>query len=128
MRRAVDICRREAALKDCVYSWGKIIHNELVVEELEREGMHPVESLEQVPAGATLIIRAHGAVPELFGLCRERGIETVDATCPFVKRIHKIVEEESKKGTQIMVIGNPAHPEVVGIAGCATARQSSSKP
>lgn len=84
VRRAVDICHREAALKDCVYSWGKIIHNELVVEELEREGVHPVESLEQVPAGATLIIRAHGAVPELFGLCRERGIETVDATCPFV--------------------------------------------
>ena len=46
VRRAVDICHREAALKDCVYSWGKIIHNELVVEELEREGVHPVESLE----------------------------------------------------------------------------------
>ena len=101
VRRAVDICHREAALKDCVYSWGKIIHNELVVEELEREGVHPVESLEQVPAGATLIIRAHGAVPELFGLCRERGIETVDATCPFVKRIHHLVSRAREAGIPV---------------------------
>lgn len=119
VRRAVDICHREAALKDCVYSWGKIIHNELVVEELEREGVHPVESLEQVPAGATLIIRAHGAVPELFGLCRERGIETVDATCPFVKRIHHLVSRAREAGIPVYIAGKKHHPEVIGIAGWA---------
>ena len=86
---------------------------------LDRAGVHPVERLAQVPAGATLIIRAHGAVPELFGLCRERGIETVDATCPFVKRIHHLVSRAREAGIPVYIAGKKHHPEVIGIAGWA---------
>lgn len=119
VRRAVDICHEQAKQKGRIYSWGKIIHNEGVVEELRQEGVIPVESLEEVSSGDTLIIRAHGAVPELFDACREKGIEVVDATCPFVKRIHRIVSRAREEGIPIYIAGKRNHPEVIGIAGWA---------
>ena len=66
-----------------------------------------------------VIIRSHGVPKRICDLMDEKGIEYVDATCPFVKRIHKIVAEESKKGSRIIIIGNPDHPEVEGIRGWA---------
>lgn len=119
VRRAVDICHKKAGEKGRVYSWGKIIHNEGVVEDLRREGVCPVDSLEEVQAGETLIVRAHGAVPALFEACRQKGIETVDATCPFVKRIHRIVREAREQGVPVYIAGKRNHPEVIGIAGWA---------
>lgn len=119
VRRAVDICHKKAEEKGRVYSWGKIIHNEGVVEDLRREGVCPVDSLDEVQAGETLIVRAHGAVPELFEACRQKDIETVDATCPFVKRIHRIVREAREQGVPVYIAGKRNHPEVIGIAGWA---------
>lgn len=119
VRRAVDICHQQAGEKGRVYSWGKIIHNEGVVEALRQEGVIPVESLKGLASGDTLIIRAHGATPELFATCQDRGIEVVDATCPFVKRIHRIVAKARQEGLPIYIAGKRNHPEVIGIAGWA---------
>ena len=119
VRRAVDLARTEAKDRGTVYTWGKLIHNEAVVESLAREGILPVEDLEGLREGDTLIIRAHGAPPSLFEACAERGIRTVDATCPFVARIHPIVREAAEKGVPVFIAGKRTHPEVVGTAGWA---------
>lgn len=119
VRRAVELARKEARERGRVYTWGKLIHNESVIRDLCAEGILPVESLDGLTAGDTLIIRAHGAPPELFEACENRGIRTVDATCPFVHRIHPIVAEAARKGIPVYIAGKRTHPEVVGTAGWA---------
>ena len=118
VRRAVELAERMSGGKP-VYTYGHIIHNESVVEELRKKNVLPAEDLSALSTGDTLIIRAHGAPPALYEACREKGIELVDATCPFVKRIHRLVEEAAAAGRQVYIAGAPAHPEVVGIRGWA---------
>ena len=119
VRRAVDLARTEAKAKGRVYTWGKLIHNEAVVQSLEAEGILPVDRLDGLQPGDTLIIRAHGAPPSLFDECATRGFRTVDATCPFVHRIHPIVHEAAMKGIPVFIAGKRTHPEVIGTAGWA---------
>lgn len=119
VRRAVDMARGEAKARGRVYTWGKLIHNDAVVEELAGEGILPVDSLESLRSGDTLIIRAHGAPPPLFAACEERSIRTVDATCPFVARIHPIVQQAARAGVPVFIAGKRTHPEVIGTAGWA---------
>ena len=120
VERAVDICLKESEKKTGpIYTYGPIIHNEEVVKDLERRGilvLHSREELEAVKEG-TIIIRSHGAPREIYRLIEERGLKMADATCPFVLRIHRIVQEHSEAGDQIVVIGNSDHPEVKGICG-----------
>ena len=117
VRRAVDLARTEVKTRGRVYTWGKLIHNEAVVQSLAAEGILPVDRLDDLRSGDTLIIRAHGAPPSLFGDCAARGIRTVDATCPFVHRIHPIVREAAQKGVPVFIAGKRTHPEVIGTAG-----------
>ena len=117
VRRAVELARKEARQRGRVYTWGKLIHNESVIRDLSAEGILPVEALDNLQAGDTLIIRAHGAPPSLFENCAARGIRTVDATCPFVERIHPIVAEAAEKGIPVYIAGKRTHPEVIGTAG-----------
>ena len=119
VRRAVDMARREARERGRVYTWGKLIHNEGVVNDLMAEGILPVDSLEGLAAGDTLIVRAHGAPPSLYNECERRGIRTVDATCPFVERIHPIVRAAVQSGVPVYIAGKRTHPEVIGTAGWA---------
>ena len=119
VRRAVDMARREARERGRVYTWGKLIHNEGVVNDLMAEGILPVDSLEGLGAGDTLIVRAHGAPPSLYEACEQRGIRTVDATCPFVERIHPIVRAAVQAGIPVYIAGKRTHPEVIGTAGWA---------
>ncbi|MDO4543853.1 MAG: 4-hydroxy-3-methylbut-2-enyl diphosphate reductase [Clostridia bacterium] len=118
VQRAVDM-----ALSQCengqVYTYGQIIHNESVVEDLKRKGIVPIERVETLNEGDTLIIRAHGAPPQLFFDCERRGIRMIDATCPFVKRIHSIVRRARDEGIKVYIAGKKAHPEVIGTAGWA---------
>ena len=105
-----------------IYTYGPIIHNEEVVKELAQKGVEVIDSLEELQEKekGVLIIRSHGVAKEVCEKMEEAGFVVVDATCPFVKRIHNIVQKESAAGKKIIIIGNPGHPEVEGIKGwCA---------
>ena len=119
VRRAVDMALSLANPETPTYTYGHIIHNEMVVEQLCEKNVYPAEDPARLPEGATLIVRAHGAPPELYDVCRERGVKLVDATCPFVRRIHRIVEQAASAHRQVWIAGKPDHPEVVGILGWA---------
>lgn len=119
VRRAVEMAEACAKERGNVYTWGHIIHNEEVVSELEGKGVHPVNDLAALKKGDTLIIRAHGAPPSVYEKANESGLRLVDATCPFVKRIHAIVKRAAEDGRTVFIAGKPQHPEVVGICGWA---------
>ena len=105
-----------------IYTYGPIIHNEEVVKELASKGVEVIDSLEELKdrEKGVLIIRSHGVAKEVSERMEEAGFTVVDATCPFVKRIHNIVQKESALGKKIVIVGNPGHPEVEGIKGwCA---------
>ena len=124
VKRAVDIVYEK--LKEGgrrIYTYGPIIHNEEVVKELEEQGVTVVEELSQLSSlePGVIIIRSHGVSRREFELMEQAGFEVVDATCPFVKKIHRIVESESAAGKHIVIIGNAAHPEVEGIMGWSNA-------
>ena len=120
VQRAVDTVYEQAdAGYKPIYTYGPIIHNEVVVRDLEEKGVHVLnsrEELEQLAEG-TVIIRSHGVGKEIYDLIQDKGLICVDATCPFVKKIHRIVEKESAAGRHIIIIGNDRHPEVEGIKG-----------
>ena len=104
-----------------IYTYGPIIHNEIVVGDLEKKGVKVIESpdeLEGITEGI-IVIRSHGVTKEVHKKLSETGLEIIDATCPFVKRIHKIVQEESASGKGIIVVGSANHPEVEGIVSFA---------
>ncbi|MBO4845877.1 MAG: 4-hydroxy-3-methylbut-2-enyl diphosphate reductase [Lachnospiraceae bacterium] len=124
VKKAVDMVMQQAVEnKDKhIYTYGPIIHNEEVVKKLEAEGVHAVASEEELETIAkqgnnVMIIRSHGISKKKQDRLTELGFEIIDATCPFVKRIHKTVMDESKAGRNIIIIGNRNHPEVEGIMG-----------
>ncbi len=119
--RAVETVYDLTKEKGKIYTYGPIIHNENVVEDLEKKGVQVIESkegLEKITDG-TVVIRSHGVSGDVYEQIEQQGLKCVDATCPFVKRIHKLVDEESGKGDTIIVIGNSKHPEVEGIVSYA---------
>ncbi|MDD3184910.1 MAG: bifunctional 4-hydroxy-3-methylbut-2-enyl diphosphate reductase/30S ribosomal protein S1 [Anaerostipes sp.] len=118
VKRAVDTVYEQAG-KQHVYTYGPIIHNTIVVNDLERKGVQVIDSkeeLEKLEEG-TVIIRSHGVAKEIYDLIKQKNLTLVDATCPFVRKIHKIVLEASEKGNIIIIVGSKEHPEVQGIKG-----------
>ena len=113
VRNAVAIAQKEKG----AYTYGHIIHNEHVIESLRKAGVRAVESLDGLAAGDTLILRSHGAPRSVYENAGKAGVRLIDATCPFVKKIHKIVSEMSEKGYHILIVGKASHPEVIGIQG-----------
>lgn len=118
VKRAVEQVYNQAEKGKAIYTYGPIIHNEEVVKDLEKKGVSVIdeENLSSVKEG-TVVIRSHGVEKAVCDRIQEMGLECVDATCPFVKRIHKVVEKESALGKQIVIIGSAKHPEVIGIMG-----------
>jgi len=119
VKRAVDKVYEKTEKNSPIYTYGPIIHNEEVVRDLEEKGVQVIEdadALSKVTEG-TIIIRSHGVEKAIYDKIEKQGLICEDATCPFVKRIHKIVSEESANGKQIVIVGNPGHPEVEGIMG-----------
>lgn len=116
VRRAVDMVYAEAERGSRVYTLGPIIHNEMVVSDLEKRGVYAIESPGDLPAGedATVIIRSHGITKKLHEELEQKNVRVVDATCPFVKKIHNIVQEKMNE-YDIVVVGSASHPEVQGI-------------
>lgn len=123
VKRAVDTVYQEVEQNAPVYTYGPIIHNEEVVNDLQQRGvtvLHDFDELKQIHTGS-VVIRSHGVEKQVYDKIQEQGLKLVDATCPFVLKIHKIVQEESEKGNRILIIGSNDHPEVEGIKGwCKT--------
>lgn len=126
VKRAVDtVTRLSETAETPVYTYGPIIHNEDVVQKLERQGVRILHTMEEVLAlsEGTVVIRSHGVPKEIYERMLLRQQETggavtvVDATCPFVKKIHNIVSRESAAGKRIVICGDAAHPEIRGIVG-----------
>ncbi len=99
-----------------IYSLGPLIHNEQVVKELANKGIQVVEDIDDIGIG-TVIIRSHGVPKEIFTIAKSKGLNIIDLTCPFVRRIQNIAEKYHKKGYRVVIIGDPEHPEVIGING-----------
>lgn len=118
VKRAVERAKQEAE-NGPGYTYGNIIHNEGVIEELCTLGIRPVESMSGLSEGDTLIIRAHGVPPEVYDEADRCGLRLVDATCPYVKKIHRIVKKASGAGKRVFIVGKADHPEVIGIKGYA---------
>ncbi len=119
VKRAVDMVYEETKRGNKVYTYGPIIHNDEVVDDLASKGVALIQSIEELKAitEGTIIIRSHGVSKEVYDIIKAQGLNTVDATCPFVLKIHRIVEEHSELGHHIVIVGNDKHPEVEGIKG-----------
>lgn len=111
-------CAQESA--DAVHTLGPLIHNPIVVRDLEHSGVQLAETLDDAESG-TLIIRTHGVVPQVVEEASSRGLTVLDATCPYVKKVHEAAAKLVSEGYQLLVIGEAGHPEVEGILGHAGA-------
>lgn len=117
VKRAVDTVYELIESGEKVCTLGPIIHNPQIVADLEGRGVRVVKDAGEANADETLVIRSHGVPEEVILKARDSGVKTVDATCPFVSKIHGIVKEASKEGKTILVAGDPNHHEVIGIVG-----------
>ena len=129
VKRAVETVYEQLKCGKTIYTYGPIVHNEEVVRELAEKGVRVLESKEELKQlkaqntegenskAVTVIIRAHGVAREIYDIMETNGLECIDATCPFVKKIHRIVEKKSEEGYHVIVVGDPKHPEVEGIVG-----------
>ena len=124
VKRAVETVYAEVEKGKKIYTFGPIIHNEEVVKDLEEKGVVVLESEEELKnlTEGTVIIRSHGVEKRIQKMIEDKGLECIDATCPFVKRIHRIVEEAGNENKEVVIAGNPGHPEVEGIVGWTEAK------
>jgi 4-hydroxy-3-methylbut-2-en-1-yl diphosphate reductase len=120
VEKAIQRARQELVSLDPkahpVYSLGPLIHNRQVVDSLESKGLNTIESVDDA-AGGTIIIRSHGVPEATYQEIKSQQLRLVDTTCPFVKKIQTIVRDHYHQGHTIVIIGNEAHPEVIGING-----------
>lgn len=115
VRRAVEMALQAAgSAPPPVYSWGPLIHNRRVTDLLHQQGINVTNS---VPETGTVVIRAHGVTPSVLNDLQEKGIHVVDATCPHVIASQQNIRTHSAKGLHTVIAGDPAHPEVIGLAG-----------
>ncbi len=125
-KRAVDLVYDLADQGKKFFTLGPIIHNEEVVSDLERRGVSVIGEEElrkgEVPENSTVVVRSHGISEEVCNLLRSRKCEVIDATCPFVKKIHDTVRKYASEGYDIVIIGGREHPEVKGILGWCLGR------
>ena len=117
VKRAVNLAF-EAEAKASIYTYGPIIHNDTIIQRLEAKGITAIDTIQDKNID-TLIIRAHGVGKALYEAAEARSIELIDATCPYVSKIHKLVNKYQKEGYEIILIGDAKHPEIIGINGWA---------
>ncbi|MEG0913219.1 MAG: bifunctional 4-hydroxy-3-methylbut-2-enyl diphosphate reductase/30S ribosomal protein S1 [Oscillospiraceae bacterium] len=121
VNRAVTMCEELLKKGVKISTLGPIIHNTRVVNELEQKGCAAVDDPLDTPPGTSLVIRSHGVGADIYEKCEKERIALIDATCPFVAKIHEIVREYSEKGYGVLIAGDKNHPEVIGIVGhCAS--------
>lgn len=120
VKRAVDQVYEQLKRTDKpIYTFGPIIHNEEVVRDLEDKGVTVIKSEEGLTLikDSIVVIRSHGAGRHIYELLKQNGNEIIDATCPYVRKIHEIAEKQNQEGRRLIIIGNETHPEVQGIKG-----------
>ncbi len=104
VEQGVDVC-----------TLGPIIHNPQVISDLEGRGVNIIDDINNVPKNKKVVIRTHGVEQSILKYCEENNLDFIDATCPFVKKIHKIVQKNSSIDLPVLIAGDKNHPEVVGI-------------
>ncbi len=118
VKQAIEKAQNEAKISNKkIYSMGPLIHNKMVTDNLEKQGIFIIDTLDGLQAGDKVIIRSHGIAKRFYDEATGRGIEIIDATCPYVKRIHKLVFDAHANGKSIVIVGDEKHPEVQGING-----------
>lgn len=100
-----------------IYTLGPVIHNDQVNDELKKKGVKIIDTVDQAHKSGKIVIRAHGIAPEVYEELNNSEHEIIDATCPYVKKIHNLVEKKCKEGYTIVIVGDRNHPEVIGIEG-----------
>jgi len=116
VKRALEIVARASETKSRpVHTLGALIHNPQEIERLEAQGVHRIESLEDAPSGA-VVLSAHGVDPRVEQEAAARGLEVIDATCPFVRRAHAHIRTLAEEGYHVVILGDPGHREVAGLA------------
>ena len=120
VQRAVDLAEKTAAEQGSCWMLGDLIHNTHVVEDLAARGIRKTSDTDSLEQGDTVIIRSHGELKSVLDGLEQRGVRCVNATCPNVVRIQRLVAQAEQEGRQPVIIGEPHHPEVMGIASwCA---------
>lgn len=117
--RAVKTLEKLSDSGEKVCTLGPIIHNPQVVEHFKRKGVNIIDSIGEHEEGTTVVLRTHGVEAEIPEYCERNGIKYIDAACPFVKKIHKIVLENTNENTALLIAGDKNHPEVIGISSRA---------
>ena len=119
VKRAMGLAWRELCDEHDkqTYALGPLIHNKQAVEKYEERGLITADDIEEIPSDVKMIIRSHGVSKSIYDRAEEKGLDVVDTTCPFVKKIHDIVKENYDNGKKIILIGDKNHPEVIGING-----------
>ncbi|WP_302771196.1 bifunctional 4-hydroxy-3-methylbut-2-enyl diphosphate reductase/30S ribosomal protein S1 [Anaerotignum lactatifermentans] len=116
VKRAIEMAYEAIGVEPKLYSYGQLIHNKTVTDDLASKGLEIVENLDGLTEG-TLLIRSHGVGKALYDEAEAKGLKILDGTCPFVKKIHNIVHDKLADGMGIIIVGDGTHPEVIGING-----------
>lgn len=119
VERAVEMVEEAVAEGGVVRSLGPLIHNSQEMERLKAQGVETINAPAEVEAGVTAVIRAHGVTPQVQRELETRAAKVVDATCPFVTKVQKLAERAAAQGRDVVVVGNPDHPEMIGVVGYA---------
>lgn len=119
VERAVEMVEKAIGSGDTVRALGPLIHNTQEMDRLEREGVSTISDPVQIQRSETAVIRAHGVTPEVQRDLEQRASKVVDATCPFVTRVQKLAARAAAQDRHVVVIGNPDHPEMIGVKGYA---------
>ncbi len=119
VERAVEMVEGALAEGATVRTLGPLIHNTQEIERLEAEGVQMITAPEEAAGGVTAVIRAHGVTPQVQIELQSRAAKVIDATCPFVTKVQKLAERAALKGRDVVLVGNPDHPEMIGVVGYA---------
>ncbi|MCL2580468.1 MAG: bifunctional 4-hydroxy-3-methylbut-2-enyl diphosphate reductase/30S ribosomal protein S1 [Oscillospiraceae bacterium] len=115
--RAVNLVEEALVRGEKLQTLGPLIHNDQVIEQLKQAGVTVIENLAEAQPNRRVVIRAHGEGQATYQKLADLGLGYLDATCPYVAKIHKIVQREEREDREVIVFGDPAHPEVIGICG-----------
>jgi 4-hydroxy-3-methylbut-2-enyl diphosphate reductase len=119
VERAVEMVEEAVAEGGVVRSLGPLIHNSQEMKRLEGQGVQTINAPAEADVNVTAVIRAHGVTPQVQRDLEARAAKVVDATCPFVTKVQKLAERAAEDGRDVIVVGNPDHPEMIGVVGYA---------